>query len=201
LGFCCLVEKIKRTRREPRSEQQKGPAHNDPGNYTDDSEPEAKAGWNKDEDVDILQWSGRTRLKVQLNVDHLEHSTHVPRVLAPGHRKFPVPIGLALPRRDREEVKHKHARLVLTLFKPWRHVRDLVADSETWFDAYEAFLRTCSDKIWRLINNMQILHECKDIRIAIMLIAMVRRREAEFRQNFCVLAMRICLEKWMKMQC
>jgi hypothetical protein len=162
--FVSRVEKIKRTHRKPHREQQKGPAHNDPGNDADDNEPEAKAGWNKAEDGDILQWSGRARSKVQLNIDHLEHSTHVPRVLAPVHRKVPVQIGPALPRCDREEVKHKHARLVLTLFKPWRHVRDLVADGETWFDAYEAFLRTCSDEIWRLISNMQILHECKDIR-------------------------------------
>jgi hypothetical protein len=100
------LKRIKRTHREPRREQQKDPAHNDdPGDDTDDDEPEAKAGWNKDEDGDILQWSGRARPKVQLNIDHLEHSTHVLRVLAPGHRKVPVPVGLALSRPDREEVK------------------------------------------------------------------------------------------------
>jgi hypothetical protein len=96
--FVVRVEKIKRTCREPRREQQKDPAHNDdPGYHTDDDEPEVKAGWNKDEDGDILQWSGRAWPKVQLNIDHIEHSTHVLPVLAPGHRKVPVPIGPALP--------------------------------------------------------------------------------------------------------
>ncbi|KAJ7710213.1 hypothetical protein B0H16DRAFT_1216139, partial [Mycena metata] len=79
----------------------------------------------------------------------------------------PVPIGPALPRRDRDGyTKHKHARLMLILFKPWRHCSDLVRTDQSWIEAYEEFLEVCSPDVTMIINNMQLLHECKDSRDA-----------------------------------
>ncbi|KAJ7167185.1 hypothetical protein C8R43DRAFT_825937, partial [Mycena crocata] len=80
--------------------------------------------------------------------------------------RVPVPIGPAIPRRDQENSREKHARLMLILFKPWRHAEDLRQADQTWSEVYQEFLRTCSDQILFRIKNMQILHECKDSRDA-----------------------------------
>ncbi|KAF8996886.1 hypothetical protein BDQ17DRAFT_1249157, partial [Cyathus striatus] len=76
----------------------------------------------------------------------------------------PVPCGPGIPRRDREQSKIRHARLMLILFKPWRNVEDLRNTNMSWLDSYESFYSTCSQQVWHCIDNMQILHECKDSR-------------------------------------
>ncbi|KAJ7233266.1 hypothetical protein B0H12DRAFT_992128, partial [Mycena haematopus] len=77
-------------------------------------------------------------------------------------RQIPVPIGPAMPRRDVDGLLQKHARLMLILFKPWRHARDLRANGEPWDAAYLRFREKCSQFVLEAINNIQILHECKD---------------------------------------
>ncbi|KAJ6549447.1 hypothetical protein DFH09DRAFT_846431, partial [Mycena vulgaris] len=72
--------------------------------------------------------------------------------------------GKALPRRDQPASIEKHARLMLVLFKPWRHADDLRQPGQAWSEAYTEFLTTCSDEIVRRINHMQLLHECRDSR-------------------------------------
>ncbi|KAJ7489721.1 hypothetical protein B0H11DRAFT_1691528, partial [Mycena galericulata] len=78
----------------------------------------------------------------------------------------PVPIGPALPRRDMDDLKPKHARLMLILFKPWRHANDLREEGQSWEDAYLQFRSDCSSFVLEAIDNIQILHECKDSRDA-----------------------------------
>ncbi|KAJ6495867.1 hypothetical protein DFH09DRAFT_835146, partial [Mycena vulgaris] len=78
----------------------------------------------------------------------------------------PVPIGPALPRRDQPSSLEKHARMMLILFKPWRHTSDLRDPSQAWSEAYAQFLQVCPEDIIQCIDNMQILHECKDSRDA-----------------------------------
>ncbi|KAJ7486646.1 hypothetical protein FB451DRAFT_1026851, partial [Mycena latifolia] len=98
---------------------------------------------------------------------HLESDTHLVRVRAHKNRRVPVPIGPALPRRDHENSAAKHARLMLILFKPWRHSADLRHANQSWVEAYAHFLRDeCPPDVLDCINNMQILHECKDSRDA-----------------------------------
>ncbi|KAJ7843876.1 hypothetical protein B0H14DRAFT_2251405, partial [Mycena olivaceomarginata] len=75
----------------------------------------------------------------------------------------PVPIGPAMPRRD---LKQKHGRLMLILFKPWRHASDLRLSGQSWQEAYLAFREVCSPFVLEAIDNIQILHECKDSRDA-----------------------------------
>ncbi|KAJ6528113.1 hypothetical protein B0H19DRAFT_969172, partial [Mycena capillaripes] len=70
--------------------------------------------------------------------------------------------GPALPRRNQSASIEKHAKLMLILFKPWRHASDLRHSNQTWSQAYQHFLRTCSEDITRCIDNMQLLHECKE---------------------------------------
>ncbi|KAJ7086530.1 hypothetical protein C8R44DRAFT_527087, partial [Mycena epipterygia] len=72
--------------------------------------------------------------------------------------------GPAMPRRDVEELRHKHARLMLILFKPWRHSSDLRDEGESWEVSYLNFRSECSDFVLEAIDNIQILHECKDSR-------------------------------------
>ncbi|KAJ7110811.1 hypothetical protein C8R43DRAFT_826286, partial [Mycena crocata] len=62
--------------------------------------------------------------------------------------------------------REKHARIMLILFKPWRHANDLRHANQTWSQAYEQFLLTCPEYVTSCIDNMQILHECKDSRDA-----------------------------------
>ncbi|KAJ7434767.1 hypothetical protein B0H11DRAFT_1643182, partial [Mycena galericulata] len=98
--------------------------------------------------------------------DHLEEDTHCLKVSPFKRRKVPVPIGPALPRRDQQTSIEKHARLMLILFKPWRHADDLRHSNQSWSEAYSQFTETCSKDILERIDNMQILHECKDSRDA-----------------------------------
>ncbi|KAF9786786.1 hypothetical protein BJ322DRAFT_1003671, partial [Thelephora terrestris] len=74
----------------------------------------------------------------------------------------PVPIGPAIPRRDRAELYAKYARLMLILFKPWRKEADLRGDAADWPEALDNFLKLCTEETRKVMNNMQILHECKD---------------------------------------
>jgi hypothetical protein len=53
---------------------------------------------------------------------------------------------------------------MLILFKPWRSVCDLKQAEQSWTDSFEKFRRICDKKIDSVLNNMQILHECKDSR-------------------------------------
>ncbi|KAJ7438791.1 hypothetical protein B0H11DRAFT_1692619, partial [Mycena galericulata] len=59
-----------------------------------------------------------------------------------------------------------YAHLMLILFKPWRHCSDLISEDQNWVGAYEDFLQDCSSDVVSVIENMQILHECKDSRDA-----------------------------------
>ncbi|KAJ7474678.1 hypothetical protein B0H11DRAFT_1691432, partial [Mycena galericulata] len=63
-----------------------------------------------------------------------------------------------------EDLKQKHARLMLILFKPWRHASDLRLHGQSWYEAYLTFRNECSTFILNAIDNIQILHECKDSR-------------------------------------
>ncbi|KAJ7162716.1 hypothetical protein C8R43DRAFT_880011, partial [Mycena crocata] len=96
--------------------------------------------------------------------DHLETNTYICQVKQYLNRCVPVPIGPKIPRRDTTASKAKHARLMLILFKPWRHAEDLRAENETWEDAFSKFTSACSPDILERIDNMQLLHECKDSR-------------------------------------
>ncbi|KAJ7130753.1 hypothetical protein C8R43DRAFT_896141, partial [Mycena crocata] len=104
--------------------------------------------------------------RVLFTSDHLEDETHRLKVHPHCKRKIPVPTGPALPRRDHPASVEKHARLMLILFKPWRHAEDLRKVGQSWSEAYSEFLLTCPPDVLECVENMQILHECKDSRDA-----------------------------------
>ncbi|CAF2751820.1 unnamed protein product [Rotaria sp. Silwood2] len=55
--------------------------------------------------------------------------------------RVPVLVGPMIPRRERDDTKERYYRAILTLFVPWRSVTDLYMQ--------------------RIIENIQLLHECK----------------------------------------
>ncbi|KZV97593.1 hypothetical protein EXIGLDRAFT_579934, partial [Exidia glandulosa HHB12029] len=77
---------------------------------------------------------------------------------------IPVPIGPALPRRDSPPSFQRYARLMLILFKPWRSAADLRARGQSWEHAFEEFKAHCRPEYTKIMDNMQLLHECKDSR-------------------------------------
>ncbi|KAJ7058378.1 hypothetical protein C8F01DRAFT_990817, partial [Mycena amicta] len=93
---------------------------------------------------------------------HEQSGTHLLYILHPDSRLVPVPTGQGLPRCDRPATSTRFKRLMLVLFKPWRTVADLKAPEVTWDAAYDEFTKTCSSEYTSKMDNMQVLHECKD---------------------------------------
>ncbi|KAJ7611289.1 hypothetical protein FB45DRAFT_687441, partial [Roridomyces roridus] len=95
---------------------------------------------------------------------HTQQKTHVLRVRSSRDSLVPVPMGPGIPRRDRAELYPRYCRLMLIFFKPWRHSKDLRQPDQSWEDTFNDFAETCSHTVQRRMDNMQILHECRDSR-------------------------------------
>ncbi|KAF8240057.1 hypothetical protein L208DRAFT_1234682, partial [Tricholoma matsutake] len=65
---------------------------------------------------------------------------------------------------DRQETYTRYCHLMLILFRPWQTVFDLRRPQELWETAFDNFKNSslCSDEFKQMMNNMQLLHECKD---------------------------------------
>ena len=117
-------------------------------------------------DVDILAVSTCKRPAVRLLDSHTEFKTHELIVRSPTRRFVPVPMGPSLPRRDSTIDKEKYSRLMLIVFKPWRDAMDLKTTHLSWHEAFQSW-KTSADytpEINQLLNNMNLLNECKDSR-------------------------------------
>ena len=115
---------------------------------------------SEDEDTSIEDRQGGAH---ELHPEHPEYLRKVQRVRKNPRKQFvPVPIGPALPRRDRPELRAKYSRLMLMLFKPWRKEANLRGDAAGWPEAFDEFAECCSKETRKVMDNMQILHECKD---------------------------------------
>ncbi|KIO16179.1 hypothetical protein M407DRAFT_53501, partial [Tulasnella calospora MUT 4182] len=78
---------------------------------------------------------------------------------------IPVPVGpSSLPQRDREDVFERYCRLMLLLFKPWRNASHLCKRGQSWSNAFLEFKSKCDGRVLNILNNMQLLHECRDSR-------------------------------------
>ena len=73
----------------------------------------------------------------------------------------PVLYGPQIPRRDRDDTRERYSRALLTLFMPWRTVTDLCDVNQTWEDALKSRQGLISMYSWEIIENIQLLHECK----------------------------------------
>ncbi|KAJ3548530.1 hypothetical protein NM688_g5285 [Phlebia brevispora] len=110
----------------------------------------------------VLNSIRRRRPTYQFLSNHPECKRKHIRIRHPNELRIVVPIGAALPRRDRAGVFAKYCRLMLLLFKPWRQMKDLREEQQAWNEAFSTFQRECSSEVQAIMNNMQILHECKD---------------------------------------
>ncbi|CAF4215135.1 unnamed protein product, partial [Adineta steineri] len=74
---------------------------------------------------------------------------------------IPILYGPQIPRHDREDNKERYSRALLTLFVPLRSVSDLCNVNENWEDALKSRQHHVSPDSWNIIENIQLLHECK----------------------------------------
>jgi hypothetical protein len=77
---------------------------------------------------------------------------------------IPVLLGPQIPRRERVETRKRYSRALLTLFTPWRSVHDLCELNQTWCEALEVRKLSISTSALKIIENIQLLHECKNDR-------------------------------------
>ncbi|CAF1553189.1 unnamed protein product, partial [Adineta ricciae] len=69
--------------------------------------------------------------------------------------------GPQIPRWGREDTLERYCRAILTLFVPWRTVSDLCDVNQKWEDALNSRQHHISAHSRNIIDNIQILHECK----------------------------------------
>ncbi|KAJ7216330.1 hypothetical protein GGX14DRAFT_358907 [Mycena pura] len=69
-------------------------------------------------------------------------------------------------RRDKSEIYLRYFRLMLIFFKPWRRASDLRNKGQPWVETFEQFSSTCStsESVRNKMENMQMIHECRDSR-------------------------------------
>ncbi|CAF2150657.1 unnamed protein product [Rotaria magnacalcarata] len=90
---------------------------------------------------------------------HPQSSSHI--IIKHTKPVVPVLIGPQIPRQEREETRERYSRALLTLFVPWRSVHDLCALNQTWTEALELQKPLISPTSLKIIENIQLLHECK----------------------------------------
>lgn len=90
---------------------------------------------------------------------HPQVATHLLMKYSESH--VPVLYGPQIPRREREDTRERYSRALLTLFVPWRTVTDLCDINQTWEEAFKLRQNRISVHSQKIIENIQLLHECK----------------------------------------
>lgn len=101
--------------------------------------------------------------------ERLTFQTGHPQVLSHVNIKrmepvVPVLLGPSVPRRDRVDTRERYCRSILTLFVPWRSVQDICDVNQTWEQAYEIRRVKTTTESQKIIDNIQLLQECKSDR-------------------------------------
>ena len=144
-------------------DSQENREQNDGHEDTDDVQDRGDSGENEQLSHSRGVQRGRPSQTFQLAHKHMQNGKKAQRMRSdPSIYYIPVPIGPALPRRDREPLHARYCRLMLILFKPWCVAGDLRNTDETWVNAFDRFVGGCDERIRRILNNMQVMHECKD---------------------------------------
>ena len=91
--------------------------------------------------------------------EHPQAATHILMKYSQLH--VPVLYGPQIPRQDRDDTQERYNRALLTLPVPWRNVTDLCDINQTWEAAFECRKSLISAHSWKIIENIQLLHECK----------------------------------------
>jgi hypothetical protein len=90
---------------------------------------------------------------------HPQAKTYVLMKYSESH--VPILYGPQIPRQDRADTRERYCRALLTLFVPWRTITDLCDLNQTWEDAFQSRLDHISIHSSKIIENIQLLHECK----------------------------------------
>ncbi len=75
--------------------------------------------------------------------------------------RVPILYGPQIPRKDREDTTERYSRAILTLFVPWSTVSDLCDVNQKWEEALKSRQHLISTYSRKIIENIQLLHECK----------------------------------------
>lgn len=75
--------------------------------------------------------------------------------------RVPVLIGPQIPRAHRHDTRERYCRAILTLFRPWHTFHDLCNVDETWHDALSVHSKDFLESSKQIIENIELLHECK----------------------------------------
>jgi hypothetical protein len=94
-----------------------------------------------------------------LQTNHPQYSSHM--IIRRSFSVVPVLIGPPIPRRERDDTIERYARAILTLFHPWRGIQNICQSSGSWNDTLKIHEKTFTSASKRIINNIQLLHECK----------------------------------------
>ena len=164
LNLWDAVAQVEKVRKNENQKQRHSEDHFeldcDENEHDDEMEDQGHINLSETQSVkELLSSCSRIQPKFNYLPDHPEH---ILRVQMPTKRFVPVPIGPSIPQCDHEAVREWYCRLMLIFFKPWRHAQDLRSENETWSDAFEIFLTNCLPETAKIIENMQLLHECKD---------------------------------------
>ncbi|CAF0869492.1 unnamed protein product [Rotaria sordida] len=96
--------------------------------------------------------------------EHPQASTH--SIIKHLKRVVPVLVGPQIPRKDREETQERYSRAIATLFIPWRAAKDLCDVNQSWYEALSSRQESLSTESQQIIENIQLLYECKKDRDA-----------------------------------
>lgn len=77
-----------------------------------------------------------------------------------GHETMPYFPGQWFPKRDRDGVLFQAS--MLALLKPWYSIADLKEESQSWREAFEAFVSQADGRAQRIMENIQFYHECSE---------------------------------------
>ena len=90
---------------------------------------------------------------------HPQATTHLLMKYSENH--VPILYGPQIPRGDRDDTRERYCRALLTLFVPWRTIGDLCDGKQSWEEAFQSRKNLISARLWNIIENIQLLHECK----------------------------------------
>ena len=115
---------------------------------------------------DAIVVSSRSSKILRFSLGHKEAQSHGIKVWGYEHSSIPVLIGASVPRRDSSDTYTQFCRLMLIFFKPWRRPANLLHPALLWDDAYNMMITSDMflHRHFEAINNIQLLHECKDSR-------------------------------------
>ena len=100
-----------------------------------------------------------TNERYSFQKQHPQTTTHLLIQYSECH--VPVLYGPQIPRRDRDDTRERYSRALLTMFLPWRTVTDLCDVNQTWEEAFKLRQNRISIHSCKIIENIQLLHECK----------------------------------------